>query len=233
MKKPILIVQNDPHEGAGQLATRIMERGLDQHTIFGFDADYAKLNSEEFASLVVLGGAQSAYETNKYRYLGEEMELCRDFIAAGKPIAGFCLGAQVLAYAIGGEVVPSERKEIGWYDLILTDTCSDDPLMRGHPKKLLSYHFHGDIITKVPGATRLAYSAITAWQLFRYGSAAYGFQYHAEADEPLIEMMCRNNRDYMAFNGFDAESIIEQSLIYLPEFERRCRLMLDRWLDLA
>jgi GMP synthase (glutamine-hydrolysing) len=231
--KPILVVQNDLHEGAGQLTTLMAERGLEQHTAFGFDADYVTLESDEFAALVLLGGAQSAYETDMYPYLSKEMELCRAFIGASKPIAGFCLGAQILACAVGGEVVPGNRKEIGWYDLILTNQTENDSLMQGHPKKLRSYHFHGDVIATVPNATRLAYSAITEFQLFRCGSNAYGFQYHAEADRPLIEIMCRNNSDYMASNGFDAETIIEESSIHLPEFERRCRVMLDRWLDLV
>jgi hypothetical protein len=95
-------------------------------------------------------------------------------------------------------------------------------------EKLPSYHFHGDIISRIPGATKLAYSAMTACQLFRYGSTVYCFKYHAEADEPLIEIMRRNNRV-----ASDVERIIKQSLAYLPEFELRCGLMLDRWLDLA
>ena len=231
--KPILIVQNDHHEGAGALATLIAERGLDQHSVLGSEADYAKLPSGAFGALVVLGGAQSAYETDKYPYLLGQMQLCRDFIAAGKPIAGFCLGAQILASAVGGEVVPGKRKEIGWYDLLLTEDGANDPLMQEHPRKLLSYHFHGDVITKVPDAARLAFSDMTECQLFRYGKTAYGFQYHAEADRPLLEIMCRNNRDYMSANGFDAETIIAESSTRLPAFERHCRVMLERWLDLA
>ena len=231
--KPILIVQNDHHEGAGALATLIAERGLDQHSVLGSEADYAKLPSGAFGALVVLGGAQSAYETDKYPYLLGQMQLCRDFIAAGKPIAGFCLGAQILACAVGGEVVPGKRKEIGWYDLVLTEDGANDPLMQEHPRKLLSYHFHGDVIANVPDATRLAFSDMTECQLFRYGKTAYGFQYHAEADRPLLEIMCRNNRDYMAANGFDAETIIAESSTRLPAFERHCRVMLERWLDLV
>jgi len=230
--KPILVIRNDPHEGAGALATTIAGRGLEQRTVLGWKADYAKLPSGAFSALVVLGGAQSAYETEQYPYLSEEMRLCRDFIGEEKPIAGFCLGAQLLACAVGGEVVPGKRKEIGWYDLVLTEAAANDPVMKGHPETLLSYHFHGDIIAKVPGATRLAQSAMTECQLFRYGNSAYGFQYHAEVDRPLLEIMCRNNRDYMASNGFDAETIIAESKTRLPAFERHCRAALERWLDL-
>lgn len=97
----------------------------------------------------------------------------------------------------------------------------------------MSYHFHGDVIDDAPGCVRLASSAMTEWQLFRFGSNVYGFQYHAEVDQPLLEVMCRNNRDYLADNGFDAEAIIAESRSRLPEFERRCAIVLDRWLELV
>lgn len=151
---------------------------------------------------------------------------------AGKPIAGFCLGAQILAQALGGQVVPGAQKEIGWYDLRLTDAGSDDAILATHPETLLSYHFHGDRIESVPGAVNLASSALTECQLFRHGANVYGFQYHAEVDASLVEVMCRNNADYMAANGFDAEAIIAESGENLPPFAQACREVLQRWLDL-
>ncbi|MGH6734589.1 MAG: type 1 glutamine amidotransferase [Methyloceanibacter sp.] len=230
--KPVLIVQNDPKEGAGQLTTLLSARGLKQERVFGYDTDYDRVGSAGYAALVVLGGAQSAYETETYPYLAREMALCQDFMQAGKPIAGFCLGAQILARTLGGEVVPGAKKEIGWYDLTLTEDGAGDALLTGHPKTLLAYHFHGDRIENVPGATNLASSVMTPCQLFRYGSNVYGFQYHAEVDEPLVELMCRNNADYMAANGFDAETIIGESRRHLPIFAGACKQILDRWIDL-
>jgi GMP synthase (glutamine-hydrolysing) len=231
--RPILIIQNDEHEGAGLLSSVLAQRGLEQDTVLGYSARYEFLAPEPYSGLVLLGGAQGAYAIDKYPYLQREMDLCLSFIEAGKPIAGFCLGAQILACAVGGEVVPNDQKEIGWFDLTLSDLAASDPLLRGSPSPLLAYHFHGDIIKHVPGGINLARSAMTAWQLFRYGSNVYGFQYHAEADQHLIEVMCRNNSAYMAANGVDAETIIEQSRTNLPDYERHCDRILSRWVDLC
>lgn len=231
--QPILIIQNDAKEGAGQLNTLLAKNGIKQETVFGYSTDYSRLRPAGYSGLVMLGGAQSAYETDKHPFLQNEIDLCQSFMEAGKPIAGFCLGAQILACALGGEVLSGDRKEIGWYDLILNEPAANDPLIHDHPKTLLSYHFHGDFIKDVPGAIRLAHSAITEWQLFRYGSNVYGFQYHAEVDQQLIEIMCRNNSAYMATSGVDAETVIDESRTNLPEFEARCGQVLNRWVDLC
>ncbi len=230
--KPVLILQNDPKEGAGLLATLMAARGLDQYVAQGLSAPYPELGADRFSALVVLGGAQSAYETQKYPFLKREMDICRAFVEADKPITGFCLGAQILAVALGGEVVAGEQKEIGWYDLNLRDESTDDDLLRDHPKTLLSYHFHGDVIRNVPDSTILASSAMTECQLFRHGSKSYGFQYHAEVNRSLLHDMCRNNVDYLVANGIDAEELINASQSNMAEFERHCATVLERWLDL-
>ncbi len=165
--KPVLVVQNDAEEGAGLLATLIARRGLGAEIVFGYDTDYDRLRWDDYGALVVLGGAQSAYETDTYPYLANKIALCHDFMQAGKPVAGFCLGAQILACALGGEVVPGEKKEIGWYDFELSTAAQDDAILEGHAKTLLGYHFHGDRIEEVPGAVTLASLDITPCQLFR------------------------------------------------------------------
>src|SRR5256885_1813294 len=102
--KPVLIIQNDANEGAGQLATVLKQRGLEEHTVFGYNTNYERLHSEDYSGIAILGGAQSTYETNKYPYVKNELEFCQSFMEAEKPTAGFCLGAQILACALGGEV---------------------------------------------------------------------------------------------------------------------------------
>jgi GMP synthase-like glutamine amidotransferase len=73
---------------------------------------------------------------------------------------------------------------------------------------------------------------MTEWQLFRHKTNVYGFQYHAEVDEPLLVTMCENNASYLAANGLDAKSIIAESGARLPAFEKSCAQVLDRWIDL-
>jgi GMP synthase (glutamine-hydrolysing) len=231
MTKPVLIMQNDAREGAGLLASLMKANGVPQEAVLGDKANYTTLKAEDFGALVILGGAQSAYETDAYPYLKQEMALCKDFIGESKPVVGFCLGAQIMACALGGRVYPGKQKEIGWYDLHLTGEASADALFSGYPQTLLAYHFHGDVIELPPGATNLAYSELTKCQLFRFGNSAYGFQYHAEADLPLVKAMCVNNASYMADNGFDRELIACQSEQHASRFEQANEKVFKRWLN--
>jgi GMP synthase (glutamine-hydrolysing) len=231
MAMPLLIIQNDAHEGAGLLATLATERGQPVVQRLGWEIDYDTLDVGDYAALVLLGGAQGAYETDSHPYLQSEIDLCRSFLAQHKPVLGFCLGAQLLAVALGGAVHSNPRKEIGWADITLTDTAVDDPLLHGLPQQHTVFHFHGDYFDLPPDCDNLAASALTACQLFRHGDCSYGFQYHAEIDRPLLEVMCRNNADYMAANGFDADTVIDAAEQHLDEVEARDRLLLARWLD--
>lgn len=230
--KPVLIIQNSADEGPGQLGSILSQRGVQTASVLGSFANLTLLRPDAFSALVVLGGAQAAYETEQHPYLQDELAVCKRFIEAQKPVAGFCLGAQLLARALGGEVVPGNQKEIGWYELTLEGESDDDALMWDQPRKLLSYHFHGDIIKKAPGCINLASSAMTECQLFRYGSSVYGFQYHAEVDAKLLEEMCLTNEAYLSANGINSRRIIEEARIHLPSFESSCRVVLNRWVDL-
>jgi len=233
--KPVLVIQNDAKEGAGLLASLLTSRGFRQMTVLGWQADYASpdasLSPANFSGLVVLGGAQGVNETEAYPYLSDEINLIQYFIAAGIPVIGLCLGAQLLAAALGGRVQSNTSKELGWHDITLSEAGRKDRLMSAHPEKALAFHFHGDYFTVPPGCLSLASSAMTGCQLFRHNNA-YGFQYHAEVDMALIEVMCLNNVDYMAANGADAVSVIEQSRLLIEDYMQRSANILNAWIDL-
>jgi GMP synthase (glutamine-hydrolysing) len=231
MMSVVLVIKNDAKEGAGQLGSLLYARGVDQKVLPGWEADYASISSSDYSGLVVLGGAQSAYETDTYPYLSDEISLIQSFVDAGLPVIGLCLGAQLLATALGGEVRQNANKELGWHDIHLNANSLADPLMEGHPENASAFHFHGDYFTTPPGCVSLASSEITQCQLFRYKENVYGFQYHVEVDQPLIEVMCLNNVDYMAANGADAHSVVDQSKAFIEGYMRRSAAVLNSWID--
>ena len=231
MIKPILIIQNDVNEGAGLLLTLIHQRQLKSRTMLGWDIDYKGLKVDDYSSLVILGGAQGVYEVDKYPYLQDEINLTKSFIKEEKSVIGFCLGAQIMAKSLGGNVLQNKQKEIGWFDIKLNEAALNDDLMMMQPITAKAYHFHGDYFSLPPECVSLAKSEITECQLFRYKNNVYGFQFHAEVDEDLISVMCRTNADYMQVNGYDADEVIKKSKTQIIDYQLRCSSILNKWLD--
>jgi GMP synthase (glutamine-hydrolysing) len=135
----------------------------------------------------VLGGPIGAYEENNYPWLTNELRLIERRLAAKKPILGVCLGAQLMARALGSKVYPNSAKEIGWSPLRLTlegeRSCLKD--LAGCNYQVL--HWHGDTFDLPSGAQCLASTAITKNQAFSYGETALGLQFHLEIDGADIE----------------------------------------------
>jgi GMP synthase (glutamine-hydrolysing) len=230
--KPVLMLQNDAGEGPGLLRTLLNERGIPMAPHEGEALrDAGEFDPADYLGLVILGGGQGVYEQDRYPYLTQEIRLCRRFVDAGRPMLGLCLGAQILAVAMGGQVRPNDRKEIGWGDVELTDEARSDPLLADLPARFPVFHFHGDVFMPPDGVPVLASTPLTACQVARYGAGVYGFQCHPEVDPALVEHMCHNAADYMRANGFDPETVIAGSAAYLSASMIRGRLILNRWID--
>jgi GMP synthase (glutamine-hydrolysing) len=227
----VLVIRNDAKEGSGQLGRLIAARGYDQDELLGWEADYTNLQVVDYAGLVVLGGAQGAYETDAYPYLLDEIALIKNFIDAEVPVIGLCLGAQLLATALGGEVKQNDQKELGWFDIYVNEEGQQDALMKHHSSSASAFHFHGDYFDTPPDCAGLANSDLTRCQLFRFKDNVYGFQYHVEVDYPLIEVMCMNNVDYMAANGVDAQAVVDGSRPLMDEYLNRSANILNAWID--
>jgi GMP synthase (glutamine-hydrolysing) len=135
--------------------------------------------------LVVLGGPIGAYEDDLYPFLGEELAVIRRRLAGGKPLLGICLGAQLIARALGAKVYPGAAKEIGWSALTVTEAGRQGPLAVLADVPVL--HWHGDTFDLPGGATRLASTDICANQAFAVGRQVLAFQFHPEATEVGFE----------------------------------------------
>ena len=130
-------------------------------------------------------------EVDKYPYLDTEVRLIHKALEAGLPMLGICLGSQLIAKALGAKVRKNPEKEIGWYFVSPTGKGRDDPLVSHFSRKEKIFQWHGDTFDLPDGAVLLASSKLCKNQAFRYGNNVYGFQFHLEVDEPMIERWLR------------------------------------------
>jgi GMP synthase (glutamine-hydrolysing) len=123
-------------------------------------------------------------------YLRRELGVLEIALATGKPVLGICLGAQLIARALGASVHRNPVKEIGWAPVERTDAGRIDPLLAGFQDPETVLHWHGETFDLPAGATWLAFSKDCAHQAFRYGASVYGLQFHLEATPEMIAEWC-------------------------------------------
>lgn len=180
--KTVLAIRHVAFENLGAFETPLVEAG---YCIAYADAglvDVAALPQPDL--LAVLGGPIGAYEDDLYPFLKEEIAVIAARLEARQPILGICLGAQLMARALGARVYPGRAKEIGWQKLTLTPEGAEvlAPL-----NALPVLHWHGDTFDLPEGATNLASTDVCDHQVFRVGSYALAFQFHPEAQEMGFE----------------------------------------------
>ena len=170
------------------------------------------------------------------------MALMRAFAAAGRPVAGICLGAQLLARAYGGTVAPMEVPEFGFTRLSVTLEGRDDPVLGRDLSLPLLMEYHQDACALPPGGVLLVRGEACAIQMFRVGASSYGFQFHLEADAGTAAEWIRDMREGRSYlyakwkEHFDG-SILEELLEDLPMLSRHsalfCARIAENWLKLA
>lgn len=169
-------LEHQSYEGPGKIADWAHARG---HALTR-TALYAGERPPPLAAfdlLVIMGGSMNIYEHRNHPWLVAEKEFISHAIAAGKPILGICLGAQLLADALGGKVFQNAEKEIGWWPIRVFDRS---PPFAAFPEQLTVMHWHGDTFTLPPGARRVAESDACAQQAFVHGDRVVGLQFHLE-----------------------------------------------------
>lgn len=139
---------------------------------------------EEVAGTVVMGGPMNVDEVERFPGLAAEREWLAETVRRQMPVLGICLGAQLLARALGAEVRPGKGKELGFAPVEVSDPS--DPILGALAPSTDVLHWHGDVFDLPDGARPLASSALTEHQAFRLGNA-WGVLFHPEADFALVE----------------------------------------------
>lgn len=131
--------------------------------------------------LIIMGGSMGAYDEDRYPWLIAEKLFIDAVIKAGKPVLGICLGSQLLADVLGGEVFRAPAVEVGWYEVVGNPYLQADESAPWLPPIGRFLCWHGDTFTLPPGALRLASSGLTKEQGFLWGDRVVALQFHLEA----------------------------------------------------
>lgn len=155
-------------------------------------------SAEAFDWLVVMGGPMNVYEEARYPWLAEEKRLIAETIERGATVLGFCLGAQLVATALGGRVVQNERPEIGWLPVDLHERARRDPLFAAFPTTPIVFQWHYDTFCELPASVEILASSDTcARQAFAFGDRVYGFQFHLENTPEMLRTIVEAGRGEM------------------------------------
>ena len=182
------VLQHVAFEGPGLIAEEAWRRGIDLD-VRRTDRGEALPDLDQIGGLVVMGGPMAAYELEAHPYLRGELDLLRTALDRGLPVLGVCLGAQLLAVAAGGSVMPGGVEEIGLGEVGLTEEGHRDPVLGGVGSPLPVLHWHSDTFRPPPGAPLLAESSVYPAQALRVGRRAYGLQFHLELDRRLADAL--------------------------------------------
>jgi hypothetical protein len=134
----------------------------------------------------------SIHEHRSHPWLAPEKRFLADAIAAGKPILGICLGAQLLSDVLGGKVFQNPVKEIGWFPVRM---LARPGVLAGFPAEVMAMHWHGDTFTIPPGASRVAESDACPNQAFVHGDHVVGLQFHLELDSVGVQDLAAASLD--------------------------------------
>lgn len=217
--KPILAIEQDPTlPGLGLLGRVVRARGLPIVSAHAWEGDLDGLRAADFAGIVPLGGSMQSWDEERLSFLRRERELLREAVDEGVPVLGICLGGQILARALGAEAYPSEHPERGWLTIEATPEAAGDPLLAHLLEPVGVYQWHLDVFDVPNGAVRLARSALSPNQAFRYGERAWGLQFHPEVDAPIFAGWMQNYADAPAAVGLDQDALEATIAAGSPEF---------------
>ena len=224
-----LALRHVAFEDLGTFEAVLLSRGHEVRYVDVPTEGVATLSADDADLLVVLGGPIGAYEDDAYPFLVDETRLVRDRLLSARPILGLCLGAQIIARALGARVYPG-TKEIGWEPVTLTTEGQGACL--AHLGDAAVLHWHGDTFDLPDGARHLASTAACANQAFAWQSHALALQFHVEAGGKSLERwFVGHTAEIVATPGVTVEQLRADTARYSERIEAAGAACFGAWLD--
>jgi GMP synthase-like glutamine amidotransferase len=229
-KGRVLVLQHLAAEGPGSIGDHLTTAGMEL-TIVELDEGGLIPPLRDFDLLLVMGGPMDVWEEGLYPWMSEEKRAIRQWVfELERPYVGVCLGHQLLADALGGEVGTMARPEIGVHEIELTPEGLRDPLFSGLPSRVRGLQWHGAQVVRLPpGGVNLAANPYCGIQALRVGPCAWGVQFHLEVDESTVPewALVPQYRATLETHGRgDADWLGNAVALHLPTLRRDAKTLL-------
>jgi GMP synthase-like glutamine amidotransferase len=182
----------------------------------------------EFDMLIIMGGPMSVNDEKRFPWLGSEKDLIKRCRESGKPVLGICLGAQLIASAMGNKVFPGKQTEIGWFPVEFNQGEESRKLFPGLQASATVFHWHGDTFDLPEGAVLLCSSSITPVQAFISDKKLLALQFHLEIKPENISLMINHAGEELVSSPYIQDaSALSTGLINLSENKVLLEIFLD------
>jgi GMP synthase (glutamine-hydrolysing) len=226
----IVVLQHHPAETLGNIAGALEGCALAWQYVRIFDGHPVPHDMKGAGGLIVMGGPMGVYQQERYPFIRDELRLIENAINAKLPVLGVCLGAQIVAAALGAKVEKNPAgKEIGWYPVGMSAAARDDGLFGGAAETITPFHWHGDVFDLPRDAVALASSDRTLCQAFRYGGNVYALQFHIEVTRDGVAAMADAFARELEREKIDAAAMVTQWNKYGAALERLADTAFTRW----
>ncbi|MEE4241381.1 MAG: gamma-glutamyl-gamma-aminobutyrate hydrolase family protein [Desulfopila sp.] len=215
-------LQHVPFEGLGSIEPWLRAAGY-QITYTRFFHSSRLPDIDALDLLIVMGGPMSINDEDTFPWLKQEKQFIREAVHCGTPVLGICLGAQLIAGAMGARIYPNSSREIGWFPVQTAMKKNDASFSM--PAEIEVFHWHGETFDLPDGAIRLAESAVCANQAFQLGRSVIGLQFHLEVTPESVHEMVQHCRMELQ----PAQYVQDEDLILAAPTEkyRRINTLLD------